>query len=166
MTVWTVRPEPFDSAAAAALWRAYYTEVSDRWYVRETGEPTPPAELERGVAAESGAELAPPDGLLLVGRYGDVAGGSAGVRFLGDGRAELTRVYVASALRGTGGGGALMAAAERAARDAGTRELVLDTRLDLVEARALYTRHGFREIPAYNTGPYCEIWYGKQLLNA
>ncbi|MFB7758702.1 GNAT family N-acetyltransferase, partial [Streptomyces sp. NPDC056121] len=30
---WTVAPEPFDSAVAADLWRAYYTEVSDRWYL-------------------------------------------------------------------------------------------------------------------------------------
>lgn len=163
MASWTVSPEPFDSTTAAALWRAYYTEVSDRWFERTAGQPTPPADLERGVAAETGAGLAPPTGLLLVGRYGDVAGGSAGLRFLGDGRAELKRVYVASGLRGTGGGTALMTAVEKAALDAGARELVLDTRLDLVEARALYTRHGFREIPAYTSGPYCEIWYGKQL---
>jgi hypothetical protein len=40
---------------------------------------------------------------------------------------------------------------------------VLDTRLDLVEARSLYVRHGYAEIPAYNQGPYAEIWYGKDL---
>ncbi|MDI3419911.1 GNAT family N-acetyltransferase [Streptomyces luteolus] len=163
MTSWTVRPEPYDSATAAALWRAYYTEVSDRWYVRETGRGTPPDELQRGVAAESGSDLAPPSGTLLVGWYGEVPGASAGLRLLGSGRAELKRVYVDGALRGSGGGTALMTAAEEAARDFGARELVLDTRLDLVEARALYTRHGFREIPAYASGPCSEIWYGKQL---
>ncbi|MDI3389677.1 GNAT family N-acetyltransferase [Streptomyces sp. B-S-A8] len=163
MPSWTVRPEPYDSATAAALWRAYYTEVSDRWYVRETGRRTPPDELERGVTVETGADLAPPAGTLLVGRYGGLPGASAGLRLLGAGRAELTRVYVDDALRATGGGAALMAAVERSARGLGARELVLDTRLDLVEARALYTRHGFREIPAYATGPYSEIWYGKHL---
>jgi hypothetical protein len=39
----------------------------------------------------------------------------------------------------------------------------LDTRLDLVEARALYVKHGFREIPAYCSGPYSQIWYGIRL---
>ncbi|MFM9369770.1 GNAT family N-acetyltransferase [Streptomyces sp. Da 82-17] len=163
MTSWTVRPEPYDSATAAALWRAYYTEVSDRWYLRETGRRTAPDELERGVASETGADLAPPTGALLVGWYGDVPAASAGLRLLDSGRAELTRVYVDGALRGSGGGTALMTAVEQAARGLGARELVLDTRLDLVEARALYARHGFREIPAYSTGPYSEIWYGKQL---
>ncbi|MYV41658.1 GNAT family N-acetyltransferase, partial [Streptomyces sp. SID1328] len=28
MTTWTIAPEPYDSPVAAALWRAYYTEVS------------------------------------------------------------------------------------------------------------------------------------------
>ncbi|MFD7568923.1 hypothetical protein ACFV6U_00135, partial [Streptomyces sp. NPDC059810] len=28
---------------------------------------------------------------------------------------------------------------------------------------ALYTRHGYDEIPAYCTGPYMDIWYGKDL---
>jgi hypothetical protein len=31
------------------------------------------------------------------------------------------------------------------------------------EARALYVRHGYTQIPAYRTGPYMEIWYGKEL---
>lgn len=41
--------------------------------------------------------------------------------------------------------------------------MVLNTRLDLIEARSLYARHGYTEIPAYCTGPYKEIWYGKEL---
>ncbi|WP_232385290.1 hypothetical protein [Actinomadura violacea] len=41
--------------------------------------------------------------------------------------------------------------------------MVLNTRLDLVEARSLYVRHGYREIPAYCTGLYVEICYGKDL---
>lgn len=41
--------------------------------------------------------------------------------------------------------------------------MVLDTRLDLIEARKLYIRHGYAEIPAYSAGPYAQIWYGKDL---
>jgi GNAT superfamily N-acetyltransferase len=56
-----------------------------------------------------------------------------------------------------------MEALEHEARTLGARRMVLNTRLDLVEARALYTRHGYAEIPAYCGGPYMEIWYGKDL---
>lgn len=48
--------------------------------------------------------------------------------------------------------------------DPATAELTrVYTRLDLVEARGLYVRRGYREIPAYTTGPYMDIWYGKDL---
>ncbi len=89
---WTVAPEPADSPAALALWRAYYTEVSDRWYLLHEGRRTDPDELEREIAAASGAGLTPPRGLLLVARYGGEPAGSAGFRLSPDGTAaELTR---------------------------------------------------------------------------
>lgn len=66
---WTIAPEPYDSPVAAALWRAYYTEVSDRWYLLHENRRTDPAELEREIAAPTGSELAPPGGQLLVGWY-------------------------------------------------------------------------------------------------
>ncbi|MFE0517015.1 GNAT family N-acetyltransferase, partial [Streptomyces sp. NPDC058964] len=78
MTV-IVTPEPFDSPVAAALWRAYYTEVSDRWYLLHEGRRTDPAELEREIAVRSGAELVPPEGRLLVAWHDGEPAGSAGV---------------------------------------------------------------------------------------
>lgn len=56
---WTIAPEPHDSPVAAALWRAYYTEVSDRWYLLHENRRTDPAELEREIAARTGSELGP-----------------------------------------------------------------------------------------------------------
>lgn len=43
--------------------------------------------------------------------------------------------------------------------------LRLDTRADLVEARALYAALGYQEVPAFNTGPYAdaEHWFAKSL---
>ena len=79
-TSWTIAPERFDSPVAAALWRAYYTEVSDRYYLLHEGRRTDPAELEREVAARTGAELPPPTGQLLVGPFGGEPAGSAGPR--------------------------------------------------------------------------------------
>ncbi|GAA3821318.1 GNAT family N-acetyltransferase [Streptomyces coacervatus] len=162
---WTIAPEPYDSPVAAALWRAYYTEVSDRWYLLHEGRRTDPGELEREIAARTGAELAPPSGQLLVGRYEGEAAGSAGVRLLNAATAELTRVFVSEGMRGKGGAPLLVRAAEEAARALGARQLLLDTRGDLVEARALYARLGYSETEPHNDDKYAEHWFRKDLLN-
>ncbi|MFJ7964516.1 GNAT family N-acetyltransferase [Streptomyces sp. NPDC096324] len=160
---WSVAPEPFDSPAAAALWRAYYTEVSDRWYEVHEGRTTDPDELEREIAAETGAEFAPPAGVLLVARHDGEPGGTAGIRMLDATTGELRRVFVRADLRGEGAAPLLLAAAEAAARGLGARRLVLDTRSDLVEARALYARHGYEETAAHNDQAYAEHWFRKDL---
>ncbi|MFK0167927.1 GNAT family N-acetyltransferase [Streptomyces sp. NPDC090306] len=165
---WSVAPEPFDSPTARALWRAYYTEVSDRWYLLHEGRHTEPAELERGIAARDGAELTPPSGRLLVARYGGEPVGTAGVRLLDTATAELTRVFLVPAARGRGGAALLVAAAEDAARGLGATRAVLDTRADLVEARALYARLGWTETgpPPHNDDPYADHWFTKRLGGA
>ncbi|MFF7474889.1 GNAT family N-acetyltransferase [Streptomyces sp. NPDC008092] len=165
MTFWTIAPEQPDSAAARALWRAYYTEVSDRWYLRHEGRRTDPAELERGIAARPGSELAPPTGRLLIARYGGEPAGSAGVRLLDPATAELTRVFVSEPLRGRGGAALLVAAAEDAARALGAARIVLDTRTDLAEARALYARLGYTETGPHNDDVYAEHWFRKELVS-
>lgn len=160
---WTVAPETPDSPVAAALWRAYYTEVSDRYYLLHKGHRTDPAELEREIAARSGAELTPPKGQLLVARYAGEPAGSAGIRLLVPDTAELTRVFVHEQMRGKGGGQVLVRAAEDAARALGATRLILDTRDDLVEARALYTRLGYEETAPHNDDIYAEHWFSKTL---
>ncbi|MER5514459.1 GNAT family N-acetyltransferase [Streptomyces sp. NPDC002763] len=165
MTTWTITPERPDSPVAAALWRAYYTEVSDRWYLRHEDRRTDPAELEREIAAHPGSELAPPTGRLLIARYDGAPAGSAGVRLLDPATAELTRVFVHEGLRGRGGAALLVAAAEDAARALGAGRLVLDTRTDLVEARALYARLGYTETERHNDDIYAEHWFRKELVN-
>lgn len=160
---WSVGPEAYDSSVALALWRAYYTEVSDRWYLLNEGRVTDPEELEREIAAETGTDLAPPDGVLLVARYGDEPVGTAGVRLLDATTAELKRVFVREDLRGKGGAPVLLAAAEDAARALGAERIVLDTRTDLVEARALYARHGYEETEPLTVRPYAEHWFAKKL---
>jgi ribosomal protein S18 acetylase RimI-like enzyme len=56
-----------------------------------------------------------------------------------------------------------MAEVERLARERGIRFLRLDTRADLVEARHLYERIGYREIPRFNESPYADHWFAKRL---
>ncbi|MEU9223454.1 GNAT family N-acetyltransferase [Streptomyces massasporeus] len=160
---WTVTPEPYDSPVAAALWRAYYTEVSDRWYLLHEGRRTDPAELEREIAAQPGADLAPPDGRLLVARYDGEPAGSAGVRLVDGTTAELKRVFLREPMRGRGGAPLLVEAAEEAARALGATRMILDTRGDLVEARGLYARLGYTETGPHNDDPYAEHWFSKEL---
>ena len=160
---WTIAPEPFDSPVAAALWRAYYTEVSDRWYLLHEGHRTDPAELEREIAARTGAELTPPGGQLLVARYDGEPAGSAGVRLLDAATAELTRVFLYEGMRGKGGAAVLVRGAEEAARALGAGRMILDTRSDLVEARALYARLGYTETAPHNDDIYAEHWFARNL---
>lgn len=161
---WIVRPESFDTPGATRLRRAYYDEVASRYWRR----PATDAEVDEGLADDPPDQLVPPTGEFVVGRYEGVPGSCGGVLLLGgpgSRTAELTRVYVRPAVRGTGGGRALLTALEAAARRLGATRIVLDTRLDLVEARGLYAACGYAEIPAYNEGPYREIWFGKDLTD-
>ncbi len=160
---WTVGPEPHDSPVAVALWRAYYTEVSDRYYLLHEGRRTDPAELEREIAARTWEELRPPKGRLLVARYGDEPAGCAGVHLLDADTAELKRVFVYEGMRGRGGGPVLVRTAEDAARALGATRMILDTRHDLVEARSLYTHLGYEETERHNDDVYAEHWFRKDL---
>ncbi|MBG0855618.1 GNAT family N-acetyltransferase [Streptomyces spinoverrucosus] len=157
---WTITPESPDSPDAVALWRAYYTEVSDRWYLLHQGHPTDPAELEREIAANTGDDITH----LLLARYENKPAGTAAIRLTPDPTtAELTRVFLLPHLRGRGGATRLVTAAEEAARTLGTTRMILDTRTDLVEARTLYTRLGYEETEPHNTALYAEHWFSKRL---
>lgn len=159
MTSWILAPEAFDSPDASSLRRDYYDEVASRYWKR----PATSEEVDQGLAGDGVEVLTPPTGQFVVGRYDGEAAACGGVLMLDAERAELTRVYLRPAFRGRKGAGLLLEFLEDEARRLGARQMVLNTRLDLIEARSLYMRHGYVEIPAYCTGPYMEIWYGKEL---
>ncbi|MEU3060180.1 GNAT family N-acetyltransferase [Streptomyces subrutilus] len=156
---WSVAPEPFTTPAAVALRRAYYAEVAGRYWNRPVTE----VETDQGLLEFPDDALAPPTGRFVVGRHRGEPLACGGVRLLDPATAELTRVYVDPRARGTGGGAALLDALEAQARALGAERVRLDTRSDLVEARALYVRQGYAEIPAYSSGPYAEHWFEKRL---
>ncbi len=158
VTTWTICVAPPDAPDAAALLHEYMAEMVRRWH----GRPERPEEVTGALAEMPSDDLAPPTGLLLLARHGGLLAGCAGLRWRCD-WAELTRVYVRPAHRRAGGGGALLAAVEAQARAAGADRIRLDTRADLVEARALYARHGYLEIHAFNDGPYAQHWFEKVL---
>lgn len=159
---WTVALEPFDSPDAARLRWDYYGEVAGRYWGRDATD----QEIEDGLTDDGAERLAAPTGAFVVGRFDGRPASCAGL-LLADaepGIAELTRVFVRPGFRSTGGGGLLLAAIESAARDAGVRQIRLDTRNDLVEARGLYAKHGYREVPAFHhRNQYAEHWFAKEL---
>ncbi|WP_079404844.1 GNAT family N-acetyltransferase [Streptomyces sp. 3211] len=156
---WTVTPEAFTTRDATVLRRAYYAEVAGRYWKRQVTE----AEIDQGLLDFPDDVLVPPTGQFVVGRLGGEPLACGGVRLLDPDTAELTRVYVDRRASGTGGGAALLEVLEAQARALGAGRVRLDTRSDLVEARALYARHGYAEIPAYNDGPYAQHWFEKLL---
>ncbi|MGW7328737.1 GNAT family N-acetyltransferase [Streptomyces sp. NPDC054840] len=156
---WTVTPEPFTTRDATALRRAYYAEVAGRYWKRQVTE----TEIDQGLLDFPDDALVPPTGRFVVGRLDGEPLACGGFRLLDPVTAELTKVYVDRRARGTGGGAALLKVLETEARALGAERVRLDTRSDLVEARSLYTRHGYAEIPAYNSGPYAEHWFEKHL---
>jgi ribosomal protein S18 acetylase RimI-like enzyme len=110
-----------------------------------------------------GADLADPRGVLLLATLGTKDIGCVGMRFLEGGIGEVTSLFVGETWRGRGVGALLLEELEAIAADHGLSTLRLDTRHDLVEARRLYARHGFREVPAFNDEPYAERWFAKAL---
>jgi len=64
-------------------------------------------------------------------------------------RGELKRMFVDPSARGRGVAGALLARVEADAAARGIREVVLETGDLHHAAQALYTRHGYREIPQF-----------------
>jgi GNAT superfamily N-acetyltransferase len=157
---WTAEPYPVLGPEAALLLRGYYTEL----IVRYCGRPTDDDEVDAVLAEEPSDDLVRPTGEFLVARRAGRAAGCVGVRVLDAATVELTRMYVVPQARGEGGATLLVEAAERVARDVfGAAVIRLDTRRDLVEARALYAKHGYGEIGRYNDSPYADHWFEKKL---
>ncbi|HTM69515.1 MAG TPA: helix-turn-helix domain-containing GNAT family N-acetyltransferase [Luteimonas sp.] len=141
------------SAEARACVDAYLREIAARF---EGG-----FDPSRGPTAEPG-ELVPPKGAFLLARLDGEAVGCGAIKVLARGVGEIKRMWVAPAARGLGIAQRLLEALEAQAAALGLSTLRLDTQRSLVEARALYERNGYREIPRYNDNPYADYWFEKQ----
>ena len=89
---------------------------------------------------------------FFVLRSDGTAAGCGGVLFVDREYAEIKRMYVSPAYRGSGFGGRILDHLAGQARSRGIALLRLETGIHQREAIALYERMGFRRIPPF--GPY------------
>ena len=129
-----------------------------RWHHARQGEDLPlvlryfdEAAWEAELAGLPGA-YAPPGGALLVADLDGSVVGCVALRALDAERCEMKRMYVDDTGRGHGVGRALGEAVVAAGRDAGHREMYLDTSVNQHEAIGLYRSLGFEEV-----GPYYDL---------
>lgn len=144
---------------ARRILRAYFDDVASRYY----GRPATGDEITAAMSEDPSDDLASPRGLLLVAQEKADVLGCAGLRLLPGHVAEVTRVFVVPAARRRGLGSRLLDCMEEHARRHRVSALRLDTRRDLVEARRLYARHGYREVAPFSSGPYADHWFEKTL---
>jgi putative acetyltransferase len=103
--------------------------------------------------------------LVVVDPAGQVVG-TAAVRRLEPGVAELKRMWLSPAHRGRGLARRLMDRVLEEARRLGGRVLRLDSERRLEAAVRLYRSYGFEEIGDYNRNPRAEIWMELRLGRA
>ena len=149
-----IAPADPASADARACIDAYLRELDERF---ESG-----FDASRGPSADP-QELVPPSGVLLLARLDEEALGCGALKVLGAGVGEIKRMWVAPTARGLGIAQRMLDALEAQARAMALHTLRLDTNRTLLEARALYARNGYVEIPRYNENPYADYWFEKRL---
>jgi GNAT superfamily N-acetyltransferase len=152
-TVAVARADPASDDAQACI-AAYLRELSERF--------PEGFDASRGPSAERD-DLVPPKGALLLARRDGEAVGCGALKVIGAGVGEIKRMWVSPVARGLGIAQRLLDALEAHARELGLGTIRLDTHRVLVEARALYARNGYAEIPAYNANPYAHHWFEKRL---
>ena len=97
-----------------------------------------------------------PEGRLYVALVEERVVGSIALRPLGEGCAELKRLYVVPEMRGCGIARALTLHLLEEARLIGYRRVLLDTLPFLTEAISLYESIGFQRTEKYNDSPLPE----------
>lgn len=161
MGEWKISETAVDDPASTELLRTYFTELVGRFINRIATRD----EVDAAIEDEPSAGLVPPHGTFLVAQYDGRPAGCVGLRLIGPGTVELTRLFVHPDLRRRGGASALLTAAEDRARDLGADLIRLETRNDLSEAQLFYAAHGYVEIPGYpNSTRYADHCFEKRLL--
>jgi putative acetyltransferase len=98
-------------------------------------------------------DYAAPRGILLLARHGAVPAACVALRPLFHRDAEMKRLYVRPAHRGSGIGRFLAERIIAEARARGYESLKLDTLPSMHAAQGLYAKLGFRDTAPYNDNP-------------
>lgn len=154
---WDVVPPTCD--VAQQVLTEYFDDIVGRYW----GRAATPAEVTSAMADEPSDDLQGASGLLLVGTVGETPVACGGVRLAEGTVGDLTRIFVAPAARGRRLGVELVRRLERLAWEAGVRTLRLDVRADLAQARSLYRRLGYVDVPPFSDARYADHWMAKEL---
>lgn len=135
-------------------WRQDFARLNlewlQRWFVVEPIDREVLGDPETHILADGGRVLF----ALLGGADGERAVGTVALRHQGDGVYELTKMAVEDGHRGFGVGRLLMRGVLDAYRQAGGRELFLESSSKLAPALALYESVGFVHHPAPRPGSH------------
>ena len=133
---WTIEERAWDDAAGEDLRTAQRAELDLRYGSddHEPGAAPSAADIDVFVIAVS------PDGRAV---------GCGALRRLDEASAEVKRMYVEPASRGSGVAAALLRTLEEKARDRGWTTLRLETGPAQPDAIRFYEREGYRPIPLY-----------------
>ena len=145
--------DPGDPAALFCLER-YYAELAAQFaHGFDVGRSRDPA----------AAQLVRPLGAFVVALCGVEPVGCIALKGSGGTAAEIKRMWLDPAQRGTGLARRLITQAEEIARELGIKTLRLDTNRSLVKAIVTYRHWGWREIQSFNDDPYAEVFFEKAL---
>src|SRR2546421_30398 len=104
-------------------------------------------------------KYARPTGAVLIARVGTDVAGAVAYRMVEPGVAEMKRLYVRPAFRGSGLGRELANELIEDARVRGYRTMLLDTLASMSSARALYRDLGFSAVASYYDNPLPGVMY-------
>src|SRR4051794_2245991 len=133
---WTITARPWDDPDGTALRTAQRAELDER-YGTDDHEPG---------TAPSADDI---DVFLIAADPTGRAIGCGALRRLGPTSAEVKRMYVAPASRGSGVAARLLRALEAAARERGWTTLRLETGPAQPDAIRFYEREGYQQIPLF-----------------
>jgi DNA-binding MarR family transcriptional regulator/GNAT superfamily N-acetyltransferase len=142
------------SEVAKGCLSQYYAELAQRF--------SQGFEVAKSRDPEAG-QMVPPRGTFLLAVSDGLPVGCVGLKGSGDKTGEIKRLWIAPHARGLGIAQQLMTAAEGRAVDLDMDVLRLDTNSALPEARRLYERLGWIEIPRFNDDPYPDLFFEKNI---
>lgn len=151
----TAARTPDDIAAARRLFQAYAQSLDFSLCFQG---------FDEELAGLPGKYAQEARGALLLAKRNGEAVGVVGLRDLGDGIAEIKRLYIDPAGRGHNFGRALTDAVLAEARRFGYRAVRLDTFPSMVAANRIYDALGFRDISPYYDNPLPGARYRELIL--